>query len=112
MPTLLLALDGATPNLRPMLTLVAKALERRPPSGHIPIPLLFLLLRVPGVARFANTYPEALHFIQPDRFDLGGADEFLDRVGVAKPPIRQAIDASVGHYLRENGAPSPGLGRR
>ena len=108
-PRRLLALDGNTPNLRPMLTLVAQALERRPPGGHIPIPLLSWLLRVPGVARFANTYPEALHFIQPDRFELGDAEAFLHRVGVAKPPIRQPIEASVGHYLRENRAPSPGL---
>lgn len=98
-PRRLLALAPDTPKLLPMLTWIAETLGRRPPRGHISMPLLSWLLRVPGVARFANTYPETLHFIQPDRFDLGASEAFLRTTGMTLPPIRQALDASTRHYL-------------
>ncbi|MBM1144715.1 SDR family oxidoreductase [Alcanivorax sp. ZXX171] len=98
-PPRLLALAADTPNLLPMLTLIAEALERRPPRGYVPMRLLSWLLRVPGVARFANTYPETLHFIQPDRFELSAMEAFTRAAGLTLPPIRQVLGASTRHYL-------------
>ncbi|MBF1801331.1 Rossmann-fold NAD(P)-binding domain-containing protein [Alloalcanivorax profundimaris] len=106
-PPRLLALAADTPNLLPMLTLIAEVLERRPPRGYVPMRLLSWLLRVPGVARFANTYPETLHFIQPDRFELGAMEAFTRAAGVTLPPIRQALDASTRHYLASGGSALP-----
>src|SRR5690606_3242340 len=68
-PPRLLALDPATPTLQRMLAQLAAELNRRPPRVHVPIPILAALLKLPGLPRLMNSDPEALHFIQPTRFD-------------------------------------------
>lgn len=87
----LLALDAHTPNLRELLAQVAQPVGLKSPNYYVPLRLLKLLLRIPAVARFLNTKPEALDFIQTTRFDTAAAEQFARRHGIAKPDIRQSL---------------------
>ncbi|WP_404941308.1 SDR family oxidoreductase [Pseudomonas danubii] len=87
----LLALDEQTPNLRELLVQVAQPLGLKPPRHHISLRLLKLLLSIPPVARFMNTKPEALDFIQTTRFDMAAVEQFAKNHGIAKPDIRQSL---------------------
>ncbi|PMZ75236.1 SDR family oxidoreductase [Pseudomonas sp. FW305-70] len=87
----LLALDDQTPNLRELLVQVAQPLGLKSPKHYIPLRLLKLLLSIPPVARFLNTKPEALDFIQTTRFDTTAFEQFANRHGIAKPDIRQSL---------------------
>ncbi|MDP9514201.1 SDR family oxidoreductase [Pseudomonas protegens] len=87
----LLALDEQTPNLRELLVQVAQPLGLKPPRHHISLRLLKLLLSIPPVARFMNTKPEALDFIQTTRFDMAAVEQFAKSHGIAKPDIRQSL---------------------
>ncbi|MCH8544875.1 MAG: SDR family oxidoreductase [Alcanivorax sp.] len=98
-PPRLLALDPATPNLRGLLAIAAGVLGRRAPRHHLPIPLLAALLRIPGMPRLMNTWPEALHFIQPTRFDTGIADSFLQQHQVERPDIEEVIATNARWYV-------------
>ncbi|MDD1147880.1 SDR family oxidoreductase [Pseudomonas sp. TNT2022 ID357] len=87
----LLALDEQTPNLRELLVQVAQPLGLKPPRHHISLRVLKLLLSIPPVARFMNTKPEALDFIQTTRFDMAAVEQFAKSHGIAKPDIRQSL---------------------
>ena len=87
----LLALDDQSPNLRALLAEVAKPLGITSPKHHIPLRLLKWLLGIPPVARFLNSKPEALDFIQTTRFDTAALEQFANRHGITKPDIRQAL---------------------
>ena len=87
----LLALDEQTPNLRELLAQVAQPLGLKSPKHYISLRLLKLLLIIPPVARFLNTKPEALDFIQTTRFDTAAVEQFANRHGIAKPDIRQSL---------------------
>ena len=87
----LLALDDQSPNLRALLAEVAKPLGIRSPKHHISLRLLKWLLSIPPVARFLNSKPEALDFIQTTRFDTAALEQFANRHGITKPDIRQAL---------------------
>jgi len=87
----LLALDGQTPNLRELLVQVAQPLDLKSPKHYISLRLLKLLLSIPPIARFLNTKPEALDFIQTTRFDTAAVEQFANRHGIAKPDIRQSL---------------------
>ncbi|ROL65690.1 NAD-dependent dehydratase [Pseudomonas protegens] len=87
----LLALDEQTPNLRELLVQVAQPLGLKPPRHHISLRLLKWLLSIPLVARFMNTKPEALDFIQTTRFDTAAVEKFANRHGLAKPDILQSL---------------------
>lgn len=87
----LLALDEQTPNLRELLVQVAQPLGLKPPRHHVSLRLLKLLLSIPPVARFMNTKPEALDFIQTTRFDTAAVEQFAKSHGIAKPDIRQSL---------------------
>ena len=102
-PTTLLALDPATPSLQALLAKVATALARRPPRRYLPMPVLAALLRIPGLPRLLNTWPEALHFIQTTRFDTATSEAFLAQEGLAHSPIEHVIAASSRFYLQQQG---------
>lgn len=87
----LLALDDQTPNLRELLAQVAKPLGLKSPKHHISLRLLKWLLSIPPVAWFLNTKPEALDFIQTNRFNTAAVERFANRHGIVKPDIRQAL---------------------
>ncbi|WP_267268189.1 SDR family oxidoreductase [Pseudomonas protegens] len=87
----LLALDEQTPNLQELLVQVAQPLGLKPPRHHVSLRLLKLLLSIPPVARFMNTKPEALDFIQTTRFDTAAVEQFAKSHGIAKPDIRQSL---------------------
>lgn len=97
-PGRLLALDPATPNLQGLLAIAADTLGRRAPQRHLPIPVLAALLRLPGLPRLMNTWPEALNFIQPTRFDTAGTDAFLREQGLDRPSMAAVIAASARWY--------------
>lgn len=97
-PPRLLALDPTTPNLQGLLAIAADTLGRRPPQRHLPIPILAALLRLPGMPRLMNTWPEALHFIQPTRFDTGTTDAFLAQQGLTRPAMAAVIATSARGY--------------
>ncbi|MDP4571951.1 SDR family oxidoreductase [Pseudomonas sp. LPH60] len=87
----LLALDAQTPNLREMLVQVAQPLGLKSPKHHVSLRLLKWLLSIPPVARFMNTKPEALDFIQTTRFDTAAVEQFANSHGITKPDIRQSL---------------------
>lgn len=87
----LLALDDQTPNLRKLLAQVAQPLGFKSPKHHIPLRVLKWLLGIAPIARFLNTKPEALDFIQTTRFDTTPVEQFAKRHGIAKPDIGQAV---------------------
>ncbi len=97
-PQRLLALDPDTPNLQGLLAIAANTLGRRAPQRHLPIPVLAALLRLPGMPRLMNTWPEALHFIQPTRFDTASTDAFLAQQGLTRPAMEAVIAASARWY--------------
>lgn len=103
-PARLLALDPSTPNLQGLLAIAADVLGRRAPRRHLPIPLLAALLRLPGLPRLMNTWPEALHFIQPTRFDTASTDAFLDQQGLTRPDMATVIATSTRWY-QASGSP-------
>ncbi|MCH8498900.1 MAG: SDR family oxidoreductase [Marinobacter sp.] len=90
-PERLLALDPATPNLQKLLAAFATAMGMRPPTRHIPKGLLAMLLRIPGLPKLMNTWPEALHFIQPLRFDQDTSAAWLASHGIRHPCIAEVI---------------------
>ena len=100
-PPRVLALDSRTPSLQGMLGLAASVLEQRAPRRFLPMPVLAALLRIPGLPRLLNTWPEALHFIQTTRFDTACSDRFLASQGLAHPPIDDAIAASACFYRQQ-----------
>ena len=91
----LLALDDQTPNLRELLVQAAKPLGLKSPKHYISLRLLKLLLSIPPVARFLNSKPEALDFIQTTRFDTAVVEQFANRHGIAKPDIRQSLQLTA-----------------
>lgn len=100
-PATLLALDPATPSLQEMLAVAATTLGRKPPRRYLPMPILAALLRIPGLPRLMNTWPEALHFIQTTRFDTTTSEAFLAQQGLSHPPIQQVIAASTRFYRQQ-----------
>jgi hypothetical protein len=70
---------------------VAKPLGLKSPKHHISLRLLKWLLSIPPVAWFLNTKPEALDFIQTNRFNTAAVERFANRHGIVKPDIRQAL---------------------
>ena len=105
-PQRLLALDPTTPNLQGLLAIAADMLGRRAPQRHLPIPVLAALLRLPGMPRLMNTWPEALHFIQPTRFDTTDTDHFLNQQGLARPAMEAVIARSARWYQQHHGNPA------
>lgn len=99
----LLALDDRSPNLAGLLAWLAQALQVQGPSRHLPIGLLRTLLRLPGLPALLHTEPEALDFIQTQRFDTQATQAFAARHGLAWPDLRTAVQASA-RYLCAQGA--------
>lgn len=97
-PTRLLALDPSTPTLASTLQHCAAVLGRKPPRHYMPIPLLRALLRIPGLPRIMNTWPEALHFIQTTRFDTQISTDYMQQHGLAHPSINEVLTRSVQHF--------------
>ena len=87
----ILALDARTPNLQGVLQLLAHVLDVRAPSRHLPIPLLRVLLKVPGVSRLLRTDAESLDFIQTTRFDTAAAEALAVRHGLSWPDMAQTL---------------------
>lgn len=100
-PTRLLALDPQTPPLHELLARLAPPLGRKAPRRFIPIGLLSALLRLPGLPRLMNTWPEALHFIQPTRFDTRISEDFAAAQGLVAPPMARVIHASAHCYANQ-----------
>ncbi|WP_339804180.1 NAD-dependent epimerase/dehydratase family protein [uncultured Marinobacter sp.] len=100
-PARLLALDPDTPPLLPLLAQVAQVLGKRPPKRYLPIPVLSFLLRMPGLSRLMNTYPEALHFIQTTRFDTTATDAFSKAEGLVAPDMNRVIQANAEFYRKK-----------
>ena len=104
----LLALDEQTPNLRELLAQVAHPLGVKSPRRHIALPVLKLLLSIAPVARFLNTKPEALDFIQTTRFDTAALEQFAKRHGIAKPDIGRSVQHTArfvnSHYVAKGQA--------
>ncbi|TNE77306.1 MAG: NAD-dependent epimerase/dehydratase family protein [Gammaproteobacteria bacterium] len=97
-PGRLLALDATTPNLRGLLTTAAHELGKRPPTRHIPMPILAALLSIPGVARIMNTPVETLHFIQPTRFETADQERFATEQGLRRSDITEVIRRTASFY--------------
>ncbi|MQX52114.1 SDR family oxidoreductase [Alcanivorax sediminis] len=100
-PSRLLALDTNTPSLQGLLGKAAEGLGQRPPRRFLPMAVLATLLRIPGLPRLLNTWPEALHFIQTTRFDTSVTEDFLAGQGLAHPGILPVIAASTRHYRQQ-----------
>lgn len=97
-PARILALDKHTPNLQPMLAVVAKSLRKRAPQQYLPVPLLRFLLRIPGMQTLMRTSIEALDFIQTTRFDTDITTAFMQQHNIVMPNINQVIINSSERY--------------
>lgn len=97
-PERLLALDPATPSLQKLLAAFATAMGIRPPTRHIPKELLAILLRIPGLPKLMNTWPEALHFIQPLRFDQDTSAAWLASHDIRHPCITEVITTNADAF--------------
>ena len=96
----ILALDAATPNLQSMLQQLARTLSVQAPSRHLPIPLLRMLLKIPGVPRLLHTDAESLDFIQTTRFDTAATQALAQRHQLHWPDIGQALQATARYLAR------------
>lgn len=96
----ILALDAATPNLQGMLQQLAHTLSVQAPSRHLPIPLLRMLLKIPGVPRLLHTDAESLDFIQTTRFDTAATQALVQRHQLHWPDIDQALQATARYLAR------------
>lgn len=111
-PKRLLALDPDTPDFAGLFAVLAKALGRKAPTRHIPIPLLAALLKIPGVSKWTHSSAESLDFLQIERFDTSVTQAFLQAQGIAWPPIGDSIRASAAYwqaYKRRSALPVAGL---
>lgn len=96
----ILALDAATPNLQGMLQQLAHTLSVQAPRRHLPIPLLRVLLKIPGVPRLLHTDAESLDFIQTTRFDTAATQALVQRHQLHWPDIDQALQATARYLAR------------
>lgn len=90
-----LALDEQTPNLQGLVELLAKQLDVVAPKRHVPIGLLRLLLKIPGMPALLRTSPESLDFIQPTRFNTQATHELAAKHQLVWPDIQQAAQATA-----------------
>lgn len=97
-PERLLALDAETPNLAALLAMLSGALGKKPPSRHLPLPLLAALLKIPGLPQLMNTSAESLDFLQTARFDTGGTSAFMKSRGLKWTPIDRSMRASAAYW--------------
>ncbi|HLA32606.1 MAG TPA: SDR family oxidoreductase [Pseudomonas sp.] len=97
----ILALDARTPNLQGVLQQLAQTLGVRAPRRHLPIPLLRLLLKIPGLPRLLHTEPESLDFIQTTRFDTAATQALAQRHRLLWPDIGQALQATARYLASE-----------
>lgn len=100
----ILALDAHTPNLHGMLQQLAQTLGVRAPNRHVPIPLLRLLLKIPGMLRVLRTDAESLDFIQATRFDTGATQALVQRHQLQWPDMRQALQATARYLIKRSSA--------
>ncbi|HLD66174.1 MAG TPA: SDR family oxidoreductase [Pseudomonas sp.] len=96
-----LALDEHTPNLQGLLAQLAAPLNLSAPRRHVPIGLLRLLLRIPGLARVLRTSPESLDFIQTTRFDTQAAQALAREHQLPWPDIGEALQATARYVANE-----------
>jgi dihydroflavonol-4-reductase len=101
----ILALDTTTPNLQGMLEQLAQALGVSAPRRHMPIPLLRILLKLPGMPRLLRTEAESLDFIQTTRFDTAATNALAQRHQLQWPDIGQALQATARYLTSEASAP-------
>jgi len=97
----ILALDAATPNLQGMLQQLAQTLGVTAPLRHMPIPLLRILLTIPGLPRLLRTEAESLDFIQTTRFDTAATQALAQRYQLQWPDINQALQATARYLTSE-----------
>lgn len=101
----ILALDTTTPNLQGMLQQLAQTLGVSAPRRHMPIPLLRILLKLPGMPRLLRTEAESLDFIQATRFDTAATNALAQRHQLQWPDIGQALQATARYLTSEASAP-------
>lgn len=94
----ILALDERTPNLQGVVQLLAGVLGVAAPRRHVPIALLRLLLRIPGLPKLLRTEVESLDFIQSTRFDTAATQALARQHQLVWPDIAQAVQATA-RYL-------------
>jgi dihydroflavonol-4-reductase len=99
-----LALDARTPNLQGIVQQLAQTLGVRAPRRHLPIPLLRLLLKIPGLPGLLRTEAESLDFIQTTRFDTAATQALAQRHQLQWPDIGQALQATARYLASEPSA--------
>jgi nucleoside-diphosphate-sugar epimerase len=91
----LLALDARTPNLPGMLELLARPLGVRAPKRCMPISLLRVLLKIPGLPKLLNTSPESLDFIQTTRFNTSASQALALKHQLQWPDLQATLQATA-----------------
>ena len=95
----ILALDARTPNLLGMLQPLAQVLGVRAPKHHVPIPVLRVLLSIPGLPRLLRTDAESLDFIQTARFDTAATEALAQRHGLTWPDMTEALRVTARYLM-------------
>lgn len=106
-PKRLLALDPNTPNLKGLLGILANELSRTPPTRHLPMNILKVLLMIPGMQTLMNTSTETLDFIQPTRFDTAQTQLFMHEQNIDVADIDSVIRTTAQRF--QHAKPSPHL---
>lgn len=100
----ILALDERTPNLQGVVQLLAGVLGVAAPRRHVPIAVLRLLLKIPGLAKLLRTEVESLDFIQSTRFDTAATQALARQHQLVWPDIAQAVQATARYLADEPSA--------
>ncbi|MDT0329014.1 SDR family oxidoreductase [Nocardiopsis lambiniae] len=99
-------LDGATPPLPEMMSLIADHLGVRRPRVTVPVSLVRRLPRA-----LTGVDPEGLSFLSEDRYDTASADRLARAAGLAHPPVEEALRRWASRLVAEDfghGAAAPG----
>ncbi|WP_303289837.1 SDR family oxidoreductase [Marinobacter sp. SS5-14b] len=97
-PLRLLVLDNKTPNLQGLLRTLTMTMGMKAPRWHLPIPVMQWLLKLPGLARVLNVYPEALDFIQSQSYNTLDFQRFLASMRIPEPAFSEYIQTTAQYY--------------
>lgn len=83
--------DNATPNLKQVLTVCAKAIAVKPPVLSIPIPVLKCVLASDFIAKKAGMSTEMLHFFRQESLVVEPTQQLANMMGLTMPNLAQSL---------------------
>lgn len=94
----LLVADAQTPNLATVLRWAAAVMQVKPPTRHVPLGLLRLLLQWRWLAHQVQMSAEMLHFLRTEPLETHLTDALRHRAGLVQPSLQQAIQRTASAF--------------